>query len=129
MYHHEVKYKDIITCKAVAVSNATVGLTALLRFKNSKTRSILSIRTCEQRLRKILKIRMMKTTTFKIEKFDFKSILYNSSYLFSVRVCHLSLFKHLFLSIFDEKSICQPSFEWICLLSFKALKRGKSMKT
>lgn len=44
-FHQRFKYKDIITCKAVAVSNATVGLTALLRFKNSKTRLILSIKT------------------------------------------------------------------------------------
>jgi hypothetical protein len=39
---------DIDTCKAFAVSNATVGLTALLLLTNSKKRSKLSIKTCNK---------------------------------------------------------------------------------
>lgn len=42
------KLLDNITCKAAAVSRATVGLTSLLLLKNSKKRSQLSIKICTQ---------------------------------------------------------------------------------
>ena len=45
------KLLDNITCKAAAVSNATVGLTSLLLRKNSKKRSQLSIKIYTQRIK------------------------------------------------------------------------------
>lgn len=41
----KIKCKQIDTCKAVAVSNVTVGLTALLLLTNSRKRSMLSFNT------------------------------------------------------------------------------------
>lgn len=75
---------NVITCNAVAVSKATVGLTALLLLTNSKKRSQLSFKTCKKTW-KVIKphlIRDDKTNQKRIEKVNrgpLAKCIYNST--------------------------------------------------